>query len=245
MRASSLRRRFPMLALTLSVAAAVVLGGPIGGVATAKTSHHHKVAPKILELGGTWTGSYSGKRYSGHFTLDLAADRDEVERIAEPVQPGRQLPRHRHGQRQQHPLRRRQRGRRLHRFGFEQGKVDVGQLGEPGGQRKLERHEELTRSRGQRRSLRSRRLRRLAPARAKCARSRAPVSGCALHSTDASLRVEVSPPGLVRCEHRSGGNDARGRGFSRGRRLDGARSGRMSGARCSAPAADVGSRRLQ
>ena len=70
MRASSLRRRVPMLAVTLSFAAVVVLGGPIGGVATAKTSHHHKSPPKILELGGTWTGSYSGGKFSGHFTLN-------------------------------------------------------------------------------------------------------------------------------------------------------------------------------
>ena len=168
MRASSLRRRLPMLALTLSVAAAVVLGGPIGGVATAKTSHHHKVAPKILELGGTWTGSYTGKRRSAAASRSTGrADKDEAERIAQAVQPGRQIQLHRHDQRQQHPLRRRQRRRQLHRFGFERGQVDVGQLDEPGGRRQAGAATEVpTLSRDQRRSLRSRRLRRPARARA-------------------------------------------------------------------------------
>jgi hypothetical protein len=71
MRASSLRRRFPLLAATLSVAAVVALGGAIGGVAEAKTNHHsHKPAAKILELGGTWSGNYHGSRFSGSFTLN-------------------------------------------------------------------------------------------------------------------------------------------------------------------------------
>jgi len=69
MRASSLRRRFPMLAVTLSVAV-VVLGAPIGGVATAKTSHHSHKPRAILELGGTWSGNYHGSRFSGSFTLN-------------------------------------------------------------------------------------------------------------------------------------------------------------------------------
>ena len=71
MRASPLRRRF-LLAATLSLAGVVVLGGAIGGVAAAKTSHHpHKPArQEILELGGTWTGSYHGSKFSGSFTLN-------------------------------------------------------------------------------------------------------------------------------------------------------------------------------
>ena len=71
MRTSSLRRRFGLLAVTLSVAAVFALGGAIGGVATARTNHHsHKPAKKILELAGTWGGSYKGGRFSGSFTLN-------------------------------------------------------------------------------------------------------------------------------------------------------------------------------
>ena len=71
MRASSLRRRFLLLAVTLSVAVVVALGGALGGVATAKTNHQsHKPARKILELGGTWSGSYHGSKFSGSFALN-------------------------------------------------------------------------------------------------------------------------------------------------------------------------------
>ena len=69
MRASSLRRRLPLLAVTLLVAAVVALGGALGGVATAKTSHHSHKHKKTLELGGTWSGNYTGSRFSGSFTL--------------------------------------------------------------------------------------------------------------------------------------------------------------------------------
>ena len=71
MRASSRRRRFSLLAVTLSVAALVALGGAMGGVAAATTNHHpHKPAHKTLQLGGKWSGNYHGGRYSGSFTLN-------------------------------------------------------------------------------------------------------------------------------------------------------------------------------
>ncbi len=67
MRESSLRRRFGLLAVTLSVAAVFAFGG----VATATTNHHsHKPVKKILELAGTWGGNYKGRTYSGSFTLN-------------------------------------------------------------------------------------------------------------------------------------------------------------------------------
>ena len=70
MRASSLRRRFAMMALPLSVAAVVAFGAAISDVAAAKTNHHSHKPRKILELGGKWTGSYHGGRFSGSFTLN-------------------------------------------------------------------------------------------------------------------------------------------------------------------------------
>jgi hypothetical protein len=70
MRGSSRHRRVAMLAAALSVSAVVALGGALGGVATAKTKHPHKPPKKILELGGTWSGKYSGSKFSGTFTLN-------------------------------------------------------------------------------------------------------------------------------------------------------------------------------
>ena len=71
MRTSSRRRRLPLLAISLSVAALVTFGGATGGVAAAKTNHHpHKPAHKLLELGGTWSGNYHGGKFSGSFTLN-------------------------------------------------------------------------------------------------------------------------------------------------------------------------------
>ena len=62
--------RFATMAAALSVTAVVAIGGATSGVAAAKTKHHaHKPARKALQLGGTWTGKYTGGKYSGNFTL--------------------------------------------------------------------------------------------------------------------------------------------------------------------------------
>ena len=69
MRTRSLRRRLPVVALALSLAA--VTAGGFGGIAAATSSHHHhhKAPPKALQLAGTWKGSYSGSKFSGSFTV--------------------------------------------------------------------------------------------------------------------------------------------------------------------------------
>ena len=73
MRSSLIRSRFPLAALALLAGAVIALGGAAEGLATASTTHHHhRTHPKkkILQLGGIWTGSYTGGKFSGNFTLN-------------------------------------------------------------------------------------------------------------------------------------------------------------------------------
>ena len=83
------------------------------------------VLSKVAHLAATMVGDLAIVRLlsADERWLEVAAldhpdgsARDEAERIAQAVQPGRQIQLHRRDQRQQPPIRRGQRGRQLHRL---------------------------------------------------------------------------------------------------------------------------------